>query len=95
MVTIHEACSEPGDVHLNNVKKWLKRTSDVNEKDNGGWTPLHCALRNRNFEITKLLLRHPNISIHCLTRDQTTPLHYAAKANTCQAEVLAKLLDLG
>ena len=52
-VDIHKAAK---DGNIKAVKKHLAAGTDVNAKDGGGWTPLHCAAFNAEKEIVELLI---------------------------------------
>uniref|UniRef100_A0A336MKV2 CSON001140 protein n=1 Tax=Culicoides sonorensis TaxID=179676 RepID=A0A336MKV2_CULSO len=64
----------------------------VNVRDRDGYTPLHKACYNNNYEMAQLLLRF-NADIEAQTEMEWTPLHSAAKWNN--AKLVALLLQHG
>ncbi len=68
----------------------LKNT-EVNKKDNDGWTPLDCAARYDHKECLKALLNEPGILINEKTNDGWTPLNFAARNG--HTECLKALLN--
>lgn len=64
----------------------------VNVYDRDGYTPLHKACYNNNFEMAQLLLKF-NANIEARTEMKWTPLHSAAKWNN--AKLVALLLQHG
>mgnify|MGYP005999363925 CR=1 FL=1 len=91
MPDIHSACR---DGNMKFVEKWLKSgTCDVNEKDSTGWTPLHCALYGKHYDIANLLLQNPDVCVLSVTRDLSTPLHYAVRSRTAPSSALQTTLD--
>jgi FOG: Ankyrin repeat len=72
------------------------RLALVNQKDNHGWTPLHCAARNGHADIVRMLLNAvPEDARLALVNQQNnngeTLLFYAAFSG--QAEIARMLLD--
>src|SRR3990167_4621354 len=91
----HQAASD-GDIEA--IKRRLRETTNVNEKDGGGWTALHCAVHGNQFEIAEIILRHPNICVHTVNQTLTTCLHYAARSSRTTPkffEILNLLLEHG
>lgn len=64
----------------------------VNVYDRDGYTALHKACYNNNYEMAQLLLRY-HANIEARTEMQWTPLHSAAKWNN--AKLVALLLQHG
>lgn len=64
----------------------------VNVYDRDGYTALHKACYNNNYELAQLLLRY-NANVEARTEMQWTPLHSAAKWNN--ARLVALLLQHG
>ena len=96
---IHQACHEG---NLSFVSSWISNpNNDVNKKDAFGWTLLHAALANRKYDVAICLLNHPDIAVHSINRDTTTPLHYAIKLHEDETpseklfEILQLLVDKG
>ena len=66
--------------------------ADINEDDIKGWTPLHIACRNEDYEMIEFLLNknaiQKNSAIHKLT-----PIHIATQLNNIK--ILKLLVDYG
>ena len=67
-------------------------TTDVNAKDNAGWTPLHESCNQGCLEIVKLLVEH-NADVNALGYQNNTPLHEATLNK--QFECVKYLLENG
>jgi hypothetical protein len=52
-------------------------STDVNSRDNSGWTALMYACYNGSFEIIRRLLAHPNIDVNKGDNGGITPFMYA------------------
>ena len=96
---VHRAWHEG---NIGYVMNWIQNpNNDVNKKDADGWTLLHCALESRKYEVALYLLNHPDIAVHTVNRDTTTPLHYAIRLHKDESpseklfEVLQLLVDRG
>jgi ankyrin repeat protein len=50
----------------------LANRADVNAKDNGGWTPLHCAAQRTCTKVAELLLDH-GADVNARDKDGKTP----------------------
>ena len=59
------------------VKQHLAAGTDVNAKDDSGWTPLHWAANDGYKEIAELLITK-GADVDGKTTSETTPLHNAA-----------------
>ena len=57
--------------------------------------PLHLACDNNNFEIVRLLLKHPLININILNLYGETALHMVCKKKDYNKEILELLLENG
>jgi ankyrin repeat protein len=66
--------------------------TDVNAKDNAGWTPLHESCNQGCLEIVKLLVEH-NADVNALGYQNNTPLHEATLNK--QFECVKYLLENG
>lgn len=77
MSKIHLACR---DGKYKDIERLLRNSDcDVNEKDNSGWAPIHIALHAKKFQVANLLLQHPDICVLSVTKDLSTPLHFAVR----------------
>jgi ankyrin repeat protein len=52
--------------------------TDINQKDEFGSTPLHCAVAQKNEAAARFLLEH-GADVTAQARDGKTPLHYAVE----------------
>ena len=59
------------------VKQHLAAGTDVNAKDESGWTPLHQAASQGHKEITELLISNGS-DVNAKDKNGRTPLLYAA-----------------
>ena len=62
------------------LQKMLLLGSDPNIKDSNGWTALHYAAQNGDFESVKILI-DKKADINSFSNNGRTPLHLAAKMN--------------
>lgn len=51
----------------------------INIRDCYGFTGLHYAIKNNDFELVKFLIQHPLIDINCQTNSNESPITLAAK----------------
>ena len=66
---------------LEAVKHFIENGTDVNAKDNKGFTPIHIAVgENGNLELVKYLVDH-GADINVKGRNEWTVLHIAASEN--------------
>ncbi|MDC0065847.1 ankyrin repeat domain-containing protein [Verrucomicrobia bacterium] len=61
--------------HIEAVKQHLAAGTDVNAKNDNGWTPLHYAAYGGHKEIAELLIDN-NADVSAKDQSRTTPLHY-------------------
>jgi len=61
------------------VSLMLQKTSDVNLKDNKGYSALHYAALEDNTTVLKQLLKNKNTLINLQTQKGNTPLHLSAQ----------------
>lgn len=54
-------------------------TDDLNWTDSKGWTPLHVAAYNANYDAVRLLLGVPGVEINKVGLDSETPLFLAVE----------------
>jgi ankyrin repeat protein len=85
---LHVAVNQ-GNIEV--LKFVLKKTWNVNRRDEYGWTPLHYAAKN--VEATKLLLATNRADINAKDNVGYTPLHRAAEGGN--AEVVNFLIKKG
>jgi ankyrin repeat protein/beta-lactamase regulating signal transducer with metallopeptidase domain len=78
---LHEAALT-GDI--NKVRSLLSKGADVNEKDPGGKTALHCASEEGHAEVARLLISQGARVNATNTVEALTPLHYAARRGSKQ-----------
>ena len=70
--TLHKAC-EKGNIEA--VKKHLAAGATVNDKDDGGWSPLHSASTLGHKEIAELLIAKGS-DVNAMDNDGQTPLDW-------------------
>ena len=73
-VDIHEAAF---DGNIEAVKQHLAAGTDVNAKDDNGWTPLLLAVEESHKEIAELLILK-GANVNAKNQNEVTPLHWAA-----------------
>ena len=88
-VDIHQAAYD-GDIQA--VKQHLVDGTDVNAKDDDGWTPLQDATTSGHKEIVELLITK-GADVNVKTEEGETPLHTAV-AND-HKEIIELLIDKG
>lgn len=94
--SLHQACVYDD---IDSVKKKIaklrseNRISEINATDKSGFTALHYAARNGNYEICKILIEL-NANVNAKTFNcGSTPLHRAAYM--CHEKVVKLLLEKG
>ena len=76
--------------HIEAVKQHLAAGTDVNEKDDDGWTPLHYAAYGVHKEIVELLIAE-GADVDAKDRHGNTPLYWAGFSNQTEiADLLRK-----
>ncbi|MDX2050464.1 MAG: ankyrin repeat domain-containing protein [Rickettsiaceae bacterium] len=70
------------------ISRFIEHGANINEKDNFGWTPLHCVCHNGHEQTAKLLIEH-GANIDEKDNSGLTPLHQACYWGH---EQIAKLL---
>ena len=73
-ISIHDAAV---DRNIEAAKQHLAAGTDVNAKDEEGWTPLHIAAIRGNKEIAELLIAK-GADVNAKAENDNTPLHQAA-----------------
>ena len=84
-ISIHKAAKE-GNIEA--VKKHIAAGTDVNVKDDSGWTPLHWAASKVHNKIAKLLIKE-GADVNVVNKDRLAPLDYA------ENETFGVLIDHG
>jgi len=75
--------------------KWLKEQgTDVNVKDNNGWTPMHHAAKYGRLEVMKWL-KDQGADINAKTNDGLTPMHMAANSFNNSIKTMTWLKEQG
>ena len=64
-------------IHLS-LNDLIYLSSDINRRDNDGFTVLHSALVSNNLPLFSRALQVPNIDINVQDSSHRTPLHIAA-----------------
>lgn len=82
------------DGDLQRVKELVSESYPLNIIDAAGKTPLHYAVENENFEITKVLIEAgADVNAHDKTTATNTPL--ADHAATCSLAMAELLINAG
>jgi ankyrin repeat protein len=68
------------DGNMTNVEKLIDSEIDIETKSKAGISPLHMAVKLRQFEIVKMLIEH-KIDINTEDGNGLSPLHYAIGQN--------------
>jgi hypothetical protein len=84
-ISIHDAARK-GNIEA--VKQYLAAGTDVNAKDDSGWTPLHWAASKVHNKIAKLLIEE-GADVNAVNKDGLAPLDYA------ENETFGVLIDHG
>ena len=84
-ISINDAAST-GNIEA--VKQHIAAGTDVNAKDDSGWTPLHWAASKVHNKIAKLLIEE-GADVNAVNKDGLAPLDYA------ENETFGVLIDHG
>ena len=84
-ISIHDAAAQGNNEA---VKQHLSAGTDVNVKDESGWTPLHWAASKVHNKTAKLLIR-AGADVNVVNKDNLSPLDYA------ENETFGFLIDHG
>jgi len=84
-ISIHEAAALGNNEA---VKQHLTAGTDVNAKDESGWTPLHWAASKVHNKTAKLLIKE-GADVNAVNKDGLSPLDYA------ENETFGFLIDHG
>ena len=91
LMSLHAAC-RGGE--MEQVEALLASSEcDINEKDESGWSPLHCALSAKHYHVATRLLRRADISVLSVNRDLSSPLHYAVRQREPLTPELESVID--
>lgn len=63
------------------LKAIIESKANVDNMDSNGWTALHHAAHNGDFESATILLRDGRAQVNAYSNQQRTPLHFAALNN--------------
>jgi ankyrin repeat protein len=77
------------------LKYLLDHGADPTEPRSRLQTPLHCAVRNRNYENVEVLLSHPDVDVNVRDDEGETPLHWLFWWPNAPDNILKLLLDNG
>jgi len=72
--------------HLEYMKEYIERGSEVNYKDFADWTPLHCAVFMGNVLYIKELIHRPYISLQEKNDEGKTPIQLAIESGSLFGE---------
>ena len=75
------------------VVRLLGEGADPNDRDDLGWTAVHCACINNNPQSLSVMLKNNNININLSTNSNSTPLHWACSSGYLKCFQI--LLDYG
>ncbi|XP_061717381.1 NF-kappa-B inhibitor cactus-like [Cydia pomonella] len=74
---VHIVAMEPLDA-VEKMKLLALWGADLNAKElNNGDTPLHIAVKIRNYELVEWLCQQPNINREAMNKECMTPYHFA------------------
>ena len=65
----------------------------MDNMDSNGWTALHHAAHNGDFESAQILIKDGNATVNAYSNQQRTPLHLAALNN--HKQIIQLLLSNG
>tara|TARA_S200000501_G_scaffold145895_1_gene137741 strand:+ start:432 stop:890 length:459 start_codon:yes stop_codon:yes gene_type:complete len=84
-ISIHDAAAQGNNEA---VKQHLSAGTDVNAKDESGWTPLHWAASKVHNKTAKMLIK-AGADVNVVNKDNLSPLDYA------ENETFGFLIDHG
>lgn len=85
-----QACSE-GNVKL--VQELLTKKQRINLRDNHNWTALHHAVKSRNIECVRLILKNTKIDVQAECNEGQTALMWACLDDQIPIEIIDELLN--
>lgn len=59
----------------------IESKANLNNMDSNGWTALHHAAHNGDFESAAILIKDGGANVNSYSNQQRTPLHFAALNN--------------
>jgi ankyrin repeat protein len=59
----------------------IESKANLNNMDSNGWTALHHAAYNGDFESAAILIKDGGANVNSYSNQQRTPLHFAALNN--------------
>ena len=89
---IHKAVLSKRDQKTTALQAIIDSKANVDNMDSNGWTPLHHAGYNGDFDSAQILLQS-NANVNSYSNQQKTPLHFAAFNN--HKHVIQLLLENG
>ena len=84
-ISIHKAASQ-GNIQA--IKDYIANGTDLNSKDESGWTPLHWATSKVHNKAAKILISE-GANVNIVNKDGLAPLDYA------ENELFGVLIDNG
>ena len=84
-ISIHDAAAQGNN---DAIKQHLSAGTDINTKDESGWTPLHWAASKVHNKTAKLLIK-AGADVNVVNKDGLSPLDYA------ENETFGFLIDHG
>ena len=84
-ISIHDAAAQGNN---DAIKQHLSAGTDINTKDESGWTPLHWAASKVHNKTAKLLIK-AGADVNVVNKDGLSPLDYA------ENETFGFLIDYG
>ncbi len=92
---LHYVCIDiPKENRVAATNKLLKNGEDINAQDNGGWSPLHFAAQEGDFEIAEILI-NSGANINLKDINGNTPLWVATMNSYHGGKVIHLLLEKG
>lgn len=92
-MTTRKFFSAVGDNDLEYVQKYIENRGNVNVKDEIGYTALHIAAENKNFEMCELLLTN-GANVNAKNKSGNTALHLAVlnrQLSICDLLIIHKI----
>ncbi|KAK8896077.1 hypothetical protein M9Y10_013967 [Tritrichomonas musculus] len=83
---LHIICNRGRNEEIKESEKLLMTFNGLlkNEKESAkGYTPLHLAILNKNFDAIRLLLNDKDVDVNAQDSSRNTPLHYIVRSDSC------------